>query len=312
MKHIRLTLIALAAVLALGTVPAFAAPSTPATVAAPEASMTVGSTKPVKADAGGPLDCQIWPGQEGQTVVITSVEVPTDVKLPAKVRIPIVPGTTVQWVGEVMGADVNADVQQPYTLIQGEGGQFVEFTLTKARRGQVDAIGFPLKADGDTVSVDVEWVQSVNSVMTTLSVRIPPNTSKIKIEPKPAGEPVSNELGESLYTLEAKQYKPGEKQNVSISYSTKPPVEPAPGSSATPILIGLAAALIVAVAILVFVIMRQRGGGEPPTDAEDTPYDARPASRGSSRRGKAPAEGDDDASQEPAGTDDDEPFLDFS
>ena len=68
---------------------------------------------------------------------------------------------------------------------------------------------------------------------------------------------MDNADGESLYTLEPKALKPGEKQKVSISYSTVPPVEPAPGSELNGVLIGLGVALVVAVVAMVVVVRRR-------------------------------------------------------
>ena len=106
---------------------------------------------------------QIWPGQgaeSDQTAVITVVEVDAQTKLPVTVRIPVTPGTTVEWAGEILGGSAESDIEQPFKLIQGQGGQFAEFTLTKSRRGQIDAIGLPLKITSDAVSVSVEYVQT--------------------------------------------------------------------------------------------------------------------------------------------------------
>lgn len=284
---------------------AVAAPSKSATtgtisVTSTAATAAAGSTTPVKASAGGPTDVQIWPGQEGQTVVITVVEIDATTKLPATVRIPVMPGTSVQWVGEVLGGDAASDIAQPYKLVQGEGGQFAEFTLTKSHRGQVDAIGFPVKVSGDVVSVGVDWVQSVSSAITALSVRVPAGASKIEISPKPSGSPVTNDAGESLYSLNPKNFKPGEKEHITVSYSTAPVAPKAAGSELTPVLIGLGIALVVAVVALFAVISRNNtaapGGGDG-TDDADGP------------RASAPKEPERRAADDDE--DDDEPFLDF-
>ena len=64
--------------------------------------------------------------------------------------------------------------------------------------------------------------------------------------------------------LEPKAFKPGEKQKVTISYSTIPPVEPAPGSDLNPILIGLGVALVIAVVVLIVLFRRQHSGAQAP------------------------------------------------
>jgi hypothetical protein len=268
----------------------------PAAMAA--APKSASASTPVDAAAGGPIDVQIWPGQAGKTAVITVVEVDAKTKLPATVRIPVMPGTTVEWAGEILGGPAESDVQQAFKLVQGQGGQFAEFTLTKSRRGQIDAIGFPIEMSGDKVLIALEYVQSVSSPLTAISVRIPANVSKVKIEPKPSGDPVDNADGETLYSLKPKAYEPGEKQKVTLSYSTVPPAVPAPGSDLNPVLIGLGIALAVVV-IAMMVVLSRRPAPVPAAEdlkdeeaavetAEGTPDDARPS------------DGDDD-----------EPDLDF-
>ena len=259
-------------------------------------SASASASTPVDAAAGGPVDFQIWPGQAGKTAMITVVEVDAKTKLPVTVRVPVAPGATVEWAGEIMGGPAESDIQRPYKLVQGQGGQFAELTLTTSHRGQVDAVGFPLKVSKDLATVSVEWVQSVSSPLTTTSVRIPAGVSKVKISPKPEGDPVKNVDGELLYTLKSQSYKPGEKQTIEISYSTIPPVEPAPGSELTPVLIGLGIALVIAVIAVVILVRRQSTGVQ--TSGDDDGDDQEEPTGGAMRPSDSVG-------------DDDEPDLDF-
>ena len=179
------------------------------------------------------------------------------------------PGTTVEWAGEILGGQASGDIEQPFKLRTGRGGQFAEFTLTKSHRGQVDAIGFPLSVADQTVSLSVEYVQSVSSTLTAISVRLPADISEVKISPKPSGEPVVNADRESLYVMNPKPYELGETETIDISYSTVPPVAPAPGSELTPVLIGLGAALVVAVVVVLVLMTRQRQATESVQADED-------------------------------------------
>lgn len=207
--------------------------------------------------AGGPLDVQVWP-QDGQTIVISSVELPASTSLPAVVRIPVVPGSTVEWAGEILGSNSSADVEVPFKLVDGQGGQYAEFTLTKSRRGQIDSVAAPLTVSGTVVSTRVDWVQSVTAVETIFSVRIPSAVSDVKIAPAPEGTPVTNELGEALYVLSAVTLDAGEKQVVDVSYNTVPPVEATSDPlSANTIVIALVAGLALAVIALVLVVRRR-------------------------------------------------------
>jgi hypothetical protein len=152
----------------------------------------------------GPFSVQIGPnqdpGQPGKLIVIMSINLPSDVSLPARVRIPIPPGAMVTWAGEVLGGDVSADPQRTYTVHDGVGGaQYVEFTMTQSRRGQVDTVAGPLTVKGADVSAKMSFVQSVPSTSTEFAVRIPANASNVKIDPAPSGSPETNSSGESLY-----------------------------------------------------------------------------------------------------------------
>jgi hypothetical protein len=295
--------------LALALTVAFAASFVGVSAARAAAKSTATST-PVDAAAGGPIDMQMWLGQgvEGdQTAIITVVEVDATTKLPVTVRIPVTPGTTVEWAGEILGGPAESDIQQPFKLVQGQGGQFAEFTLSKSHRGQIDAIGLPLKVKSDSVSVEIEYVQSVSSPLTALSVRIPANTSKAKISPKPDGDPVENADGESLYSIKPRAFKAGEKQKISVAYSTIPPVEKAPGSELNLVLVGLGVALALAVVVMIVIVRRNAPAASADGSDEDDAFEDEDDSDVAAESSAAPPIDDD----RPFDDDGDEPDLKF-
>jgi len=206
--------------------------------------------------AGGPLDVQIWP-QNGQTVVIASCQLPPGTKLPALVRIPIVPGANVEWAGEILGADVSSDISREYRLVDGVGGKYAEFYLTKSLHGQVDSVASTLSVSGTTISTSVDWVQSVTSSETLFSVRLPAGLSAVNITPKPEGAPVENDSGELLYELPSQVLAAGEAQTVTLSYSTLPAVAPETGPSVNTIIFSLLGVLGLAIVALVVVVRRR-------------------------------------------------------
>ena len=206
--------------------------------------------------AGGPVDVQMWP-QDGQAIVITSVELPQGTKLPAIVRIPVAPGSTVEWAGEIVGAAASGDIPAEYKLAQGAGGEYAEFTLTKSLRGQIDTVASTLTVSGQRISTTLDWVQSVASPQTSFSVRSPSGVSDVKITPSPVGAPVGNEQGEQLYVLPDQTLAEGQKATVVLSYSTAPPVGSVPANSASTIVIVLVAGLVVAVLALILVARRR-------------------------------------------------------
>lgn len=284
-----------------GVMPAFAASAAASATTQPKPQVATGP--PVTTNAGGPVDVQVWPAEEnGETAVLVAVQVPETTKLPTVVRVPLMSGTNVQWAGEVLGGDPNADPARAYVLRNGIGGTFAEFTLTKSHRAQVDSLGLPLAVKGSTTFLSATWVQSVNSSLTAISVRVPAGAFQIKVKPAPAAAPSTNSSGESLYALNPKTFKLGEKQDISLSYSSTPP---AAGGSVgmTPLLIGLGSALAIAVLVLFVVITRQRqSAGAEHDEAQDAP-EPRP-----SRRAKpTPAEEEAPPAEEPGQAAHDEP-----
>jgi len=209
--------------------------------------------------AGGSLDVQIWP-QGGDTTVIVGLDVPASVKLPTVVRLPFPPGSVVQWAGEILGGDPASDPLREHKVLKNaDGGEYAEFTLTKSHRAQIDTTGLPLTSDGTTFSGKVGWIQSVAASATTISVRVPPNATDVRITPAPDGAPDLNETGEALYTLPPVVMTQGKTQEVTFSYSiTAPRAAASSSSSADGLVAALGVALGAAVAALLVLLARQR------------------------------------------------------
>lgn len=237
--------------------------------------------------ASGPIEVQIWPGQNesnaGQpgnsTVVIVDVNVPSQVKLPVKVRIPIVAGVRVDWTGEILGSTAQGDTQRPYTTGTGAGGgKYVEFTLQTSHKGQVDTIGVPMTSNGTKRSANVDWIQSVPATSVLFSVRLPAGISNPQFDPPAAGTPLTNTSGETLYTLNAVAPKLGGKQTVKVAYDVATPFElqaQQRSSQLTTIYIVLLVALVLVIGVLIWAVARQRARmsdqvTEEPEEDEDS------------------------------------------
>jgi len=215
-------------------------------------------------DANGTLDLQTW-AEGGQLIVVTAVAVPESVKLPTVVRVPVVEGATVQWVGEILGGDIGSDPERAYTIKKSPaGGRYAEFEIKQARTAQVDVWMSGLTASGDSVAGTFEWIQSVSSPSTSFSARVPPNSKDVVVSPKPSDQPSRNAEGESLYFGDPIPLKPGARQTVSFSYSQGAAANGASsaGGSANTVLYVLLAALVIAVVALAVVIGRQQEAGQ--------------------------------------------------
>jgi hypothetical protein len=247
--------------------------------AAPKAAASRGatSTAPV---VEAPIDAQVWPAQDGQsTTVVLAVQLDSTTKLPARVRVPVPIGSTVQWAGEIVGNDPNNDIERPFTLHDGAGGaQYAEFTLESSRRGQVEAGGIAMTSKSDVLSTEVDYVQSAPAPSTVFTVRLPAGASQVKIEPTPQGAPEANTSGETLYVLPTQKLATGEKLTIKASYSTTPRLAGgASGSNFTSAYLVLGILLVVAVAVVVYLATRRRvpdaAGGADEAFDEDEPQD---------------------------------------
>lgn len=278
MKNARISLAAFGALVLVACAwPAMTfAASSPAAATKPAPSSAATVVVPI---AIGPVDAQFWPQGDTSNInvvaVIADIQLAPSVKLPARVRIPIATGATVQWAGEILGGDPAADPERTFTVVDGAGGgKYAELTLLKSRRGQIDCSGIPLKVQGEQVTFSSAWVQSVETTSVLLTVRLPAGASRVTISPKPDGNPQTNMNGETLYALPLLSIAVGQKQDVNVGYSTNPSGNaPAGGNSRTVILVVLGVLLVVAVGVLAFAITRQRRNVDDDPDADDSaPY----------------------------------------
>jgi hypothetical protein len=258
------TVIALIALALAATSPlaAFAvggsnATSTPITAVAPRSSVP---SAPVAIPS---LEVQVWPsGEPSKTVMIVSASVPDSVKLPVTIKVPVPNGAEVVWAGEVLGGDPAADPYRKTQMVQAAGGRYVRFELSQSHTAQMELTGFPPVVNGDRVVAKVEWLQTAEASQTGFSVRLPAAVTDVKISPTPEGKPQSNETAESLYALPTKVLKVGQKQAITIDYSTGIVNPGSPTNTPNTLLIGLGVALVVAIAGLAVVVARGRRNAE--------------------------------------------------
>jgi hypothetical protein len=223
--------------------------------------------------AVGTMDAQIWPGQEGpQTVVIVGVVLDQQVKLPARIQVPVPVGSKVQWAGEILGGDAGADKERKYELKTGAGGaRYAEFTLSLSHRGQIDTGGIPMTAKGNDVTTQVEFVQSARATSTGFSVRIPAGVSEVKIVPTPVGTPDVNAAGESLYTLPPKTLPLGASTLVTVAYNVSPTgTSQGSGPSMTTVYLVLGVLLVAALVFTGLLATRQARSARERAEVAET------------------------------------------
>jgi hypothetical protein len=300
---------------------AFCVSAVPA-LGTPSASKVTTATAPL---VRGAVSMQIGPGEDPSSViVITGVTLDPSVKLPAKVQIPIPPGAALQWSGEILGGDPSNDPPRQADIQPGAGGaKYAEFVLSQSHTGQVDCALGPLTTNGTNVSTTVDYVQSVPSSSTLISVRLPANISNVQLSPAPQGAAQTNTAGESLYILGNSSYPTGASQAISISYTVGTAASGSAGAAAkTPLIVVLAVALVAVVVAMIFVLQMSarptQDAGEADEDedgdflsdeddAEDEEFDE-PAPQSKRSHGGARHEDEDVDRDDDADDADDDPF----
>lgn len=258
LKRGRLAALALAASLLLGTASASAVEAT--------------SSAPVVAEAD--VEIQLWMGANpSEAVAIVGVVVPDSVELPVTVRLPLLEGTQVDWAGEISGGDPSTDPPRKVKIVDGaQGGRYAEFTLEQFRVGQLDLSPTPHVEQGNNVSASFDYIEPMGVSSVIFSVRLPAIASDVKITPKPAGDPKTNEIGESLYTLAPVALKIGEKATIDVAYvADASKLDGGSTSDNFGTVIGVLAAVAVVALIAVVVLMGR--GRRATTASEETEGD---------------------------------------
>ena len=270
-----------------------------ASLAAPNAAVPIAAAKPASVPAplaSGAFDAQIWPAQNGKTVVIVDVTLDPKVKLPARVRIPVPKGAVVEWAGEILNGDASTDKERTFTLQDGQGGSYAELTLSLSHRGQIETNGIPMMASGTKLLTQVDWIQSVASTSTLFTVRIPAQVSAVTIDPRPEGAPETNAVGESLYVLPVQKLATGAQSAIKISYDTAPAAVTSPAKvDLNLVYLVLGVLLAGAAGVAVYLGSRQNssGPGDEGGDADDGDAGSQPAAPDDSVAEDAPGEAND-------------------
>lgn len=167
------------------------------------------------------LEVESWPDkQQGLTSVVVLARIPDATPLPATVTIPLVPGATITWSGEINGADASGDTTIPARTVPGRGGDAVQLTATKSRVVQYEAVVGRTASDGDVHSTLLDWTQTAPTGAVTFSTRVPLDATNVIITPAPAGDPQTNTtIRQMLYTLAPTRIAVGEHYPFKVEYT---------------------------------------------------------------------------------------------
>jgi hypothetical protein len=87
----------------------------------------------------------------GQRTVIVGAELPASTRLPATIVIPVPPGVTPEWVGEIVSTDPSKDPTATYTIEQADGYGIMTITVKTARLAQAEFFDAAPKPGTDVV-----------------------------------------------------------------------------------------------------------------------------------------------------------------
>ncbi|MDZ4180358.1 MAG: hypothetical protein U1E29_14185 [Coriobacteriia bacterium] len=215
---------------------------------------SIATAAPVPLD-GVTLQIQLMPEAEpGTSVLIVGVDLPEGTPLPATVRLPLPEGAEVFWAGELTGLGPEDDILREFTIVEGIGGQAVEFTVEETLTVQYDALYGTMGINDGDISTTLRWLQTVPTGEVSIGVRIPPRSEQVRLDPAAPGPPISNSAGESLYTLRPVNLEPDSEFVVSVTYRRAGSSPAQQGSPLVPILLGLLAAAVLA---LMFALRMQ-------------------------------------------------------
>lgn len=252
-------------------------------------------------------------GDTNTMQVIVNVILSQETTLPATVQVPLPAGATILWAGEILGGDPSADPAREVSVTATPDGQIVTFTLKDKRVAQVEASLAAAQISGSKVTAPLTWVNTTEEGTYTFSVALEAGAGDVKITPAPGGDPLSNELGETLYTIPPVRLTKGQQFAITAVYKRGAgSADTSGGGANVPLLVALGA-LAVAIIALVAVLMRQRTAAaeaavpQPPRKTANTPrraQDNRAAGKPATKPAGTPAE-------ESADTPDDEDFFSF-
>lgn len=199
-------------------------------------------------------------GQSGLGQLIVNVVLSPETALPATVQVPLPTGAKVVWSGEIVGEDPTADPFREAVVTTVDGGLIATFTMEQVRVAQVEADLPAPTVSGDEVSSVLNWVNTGEEGPYTFAVVLEAGAGDVKISPAAVGQPVSNDVGETLRTLAPVRLTAGQVFSVDVRYRMGG--GDGGGTTQTLLVIGAIVLGIALVALLV-VLRVQRAAARP-------------------------------------------------
>jgi hypothetical protein len=241
--------------------------------------------------------------EESGGVLLVSGHLPDSAKLPAQVGLSVPAGSTLSWIGELLGGATSEDPALTYTKSAAGGLDTYLVTLTKARTAQIEiAAPGAVSSNGADYSAVLSWTAPADVSQVTMSVRIPA-ASQITS----AATGASVHAGDESYAFYSKTFdnvKAGDTPTLAFAYSATGAVAGSAGAAGGPSSSGSTAIVVVALLLgglvgLVLVILGSRTARARRRAESDT---AAPAVQ--PRRRSIAARGDESAFDDTDDTDD--------
>jgi len=212
-------------------------------------------------------------------VMLVSGEMTETVPLPAEAEFSVPAGSSIQWIGEILGGDPSADPELTYIKTTVDGADIYRFTLTKSRNAQIEVLTSGFLFDGSLYNASLAWTPAQDVPEVRLIVRVPQGAQVATSSPGGSLQP-----GDSGYSYFAKTFpnaKAGDQLDLTVGY-TLPAAgsEPAATGASDAGTIGLVVliALVAAAAIaLVLVLGRSKGAGSGGIPSSEEPEEETPA-----------------------------------
>ena len=226
------------------------------------------------------IDVMLHPEQSGGTMLISG-ELPESVPLPVEAELSVPAGTSILWIGEILGGPPADDPQLTYAKSTVGENDVYRFTLAKARTAQVEyAVSDAHTYDGATYTTSIRWVAGQDVPVLRVGVQLP-QAARI-LEPAAEATAQVGPSGGLYYGKTVAPVKAGDVIDLGFTYSLPAGAAGATVSSSTagggntlPIVLVAAAVMIGA---FVLLAVRRTSGARRASAAEEVPGDdeARP------------------------------------
>lgn len=223
------------------------------------------------------MDVMLHQEQSRSVMLVTGV-LPAATALPAEAELFVPAGSSIQWIGEILGGPPAEDPELQYTVSTVDGIDVYRVTLTQSRVAQVEVVAPASQTvDGKTYESLLTWTPGQDVPLVRLIVRVP---SGAQVQEPVAGAAMQpGDAGYSYYVKSFETVKAGDPLELGFSYSL--PAAPATGTSgaadSSPVVALVLVLGVLLIAAFVVVVVRRTPRRDQATDNGDDTHVIEPA-----------------------------------